>query len=243
MAGIKEDLSDGPILLKPEIIVLPADLEKNIRVGKSGSKILETAKETLCRVQEYWTPAALVRWYPFKTCDTSGTGWIIPDTGDPVKLNFGESFQFIRQAEYVMVALYTVGDKFDDLSKQAASQGHVLTSYLIDLIGLIALDKVCDAVKQTAEKTARERGWGVSPYLSPGSLPGWNLSEQSKLCTLLPMETIHVSINANAVLSPLKSACVFIGMGPVLSRATVGSPCELCSNRGKCSHNMNIRKP
>ncbi len=75
---------------------------------------------------------------------------------------------------------------------------------------------------------------GVSPFLSPGSVHGWELEEQSKLCSLLPIERINVIIKNDTVLFPLKSITALIGIGPGYDSNKVGSTCDVCSKKNKC---------
>ncbi len=111
----------------------------------------------------------------------------------------------------------------------ASSKGDLLEAYFLDLIGLIVLNKVEQTVKEIAEKQGRNLGWGVSPFLSPGSIHGWELEEQLKLCTLLPLKSINVKIRGDAVLSPFKTIPCLIGLGPGYDSVQVGTTCQVCS--------------
>ncbi len=121
----------------------------------------------------------------------------------------------------------------------ASQKGDHLDAYFFDLIGLIVLDKVNTAIKDTAEKKAIEHGLGVSPFLSPGSVHGWELAEQVKLCSFLPLETIDVSIRDDAVLSPFTSISCLIGVGQDYNNIQVGTTCQICSKKHECQMKHN----
>lgn len=225
---------DTHILTALDIDISLDDLAKQIKTGGSPQKILDMARPLLEEVQGLWEPAAVYRWCDFKPGDADGTGVIRTGSGESVRLNLGHSLTFLTHARQVMVALYTVGRALDDAASDAADQGNMLAAYLLDLIGLAALEKTCDQIKARAEETARNQGWGVSPFLSPGSVHGWDLEEQSTLCAILPAGQIVVSLETSGVLLPLKSICALIGIGPDYESRVVGSTCEVCNNRENC---------
>jgi hypothetical protein len=210
------------------------DLEKKIQTSGNSSGILETAREILKNIQGKWEPAALFQWFEFEIDKKRSLGRIIQQSGDTIHLDLGQSIKFLEQAAYVMVSSYTIGQALDAESAKASSEGSMLEAYMVDLIGLAALEKTADIVKKTAETSAKQFGWGVSPFLSPGSVHGWNLEEQTTLCSLLPIEKINVTISNDAVLFPLKSIVAVIGIGPGYDSRKVGSTCDVCSKRNSC---------
>lgn len=216
------------------------DVEKNIKTSQKSSQIFETAKKTLEKVQGKWEPAALFQWFDFKINEKTGHGQIIQQSGSAVRLNLGPSIQFLKEAQYVMVSTYTIGQTLDIESANAMAGNRLLEAYMIDLIGLAVLDKTEGVVINCAEDVAKRMGWGVSPFLSPGSVHGWELEQQSKLCSLLPIEQINVTIENNSVLFPLKSVCTLIGIGQGYGRTKVGTACEICNKRATCKM---MRKP
>ena len=222
------------ILSSLQIDVTFQDLEKKIKTSGNSPGIIKTARNTLEKMQDKWEPAALFQWFKFELDDTKTLGRITQNSGKPISFDFGHSIKFLESAEYVMVSLYTIGQELDKESDNASSKGSLLESYIIDLIGLIALEKVGDIVKHHAEKQARKMNWGVSPFLSPGSVHGWELEEQSKLCLLLPLGKINVSIQNNTVLFPIKSICALIGIGSSYDSTKVGSTCDVCTKRDNC---------
>jgi hypothetical protein len=155
------------------------------------------------------------------------------DTGF-VDIDFGHSIEFLSAASHVFVSVYTAGDALEQASKAVAQTGDSLAAFFLDLIGLLVLEKAGNQMKHIAEEKAAERGWGVSPFLSPGSVHGWELEGQIPLCTLLPLEQINVRIQENAILFPFKSISCLIGLGPGYAAAKVGTTCQVCSKNQNC---------
>ena len=214
------------------------DLVEKIKPsGKAG--ILKSARETFEKVQNIWKPAILYCWVEFEQGHTNGMGLIQKNSGtqkdrDAVEIDFGYSIKFLNRASHALVAVYTAGQVLEEESKKASEMGDLLGAYFIDLIGLIVLDKAGDRVKQIAQEKAVQLGWGVSPFLSPGSVHGWDLEEQIKLCSLLPLEKINVMVREDAVLSPFKTISCLIGLGPGYASDQVGTTCQVCSKNHDC---------
>ncbi len=215
------------------------DLEQKFKISGNSPEILKTAKKTLNQAKGIWNPMAVHQWFEFENTDQDNLGRVIQSSGSHVDLDFGHSFQFLTRAKHALISVYTIGQEFEQESMNASSRGDLLVAYFLDLIGLILLNKVEQTVKEIAEKKARDLGWGVSPFLSPGSIHGWELEEQLKLCTLLPLEKINVKIREDAVLSPFKTISCFIGLGPGYDTVQVGTTCQVCSKNHDCQMKQN----
>lgn len=210
------------------------DLEKKFKISSDSPEILETAKRTFNQAKGIWHPKAVYQWFEFENTDKDNLGCIIQNSGDRFTFDFGHSFQFLKHARYTLISVYTAGQEFEKESKRSSSKGDLLEAYFFDLIGLTALDQAGQTIKEIAEKQARSLGWGVSPFLSPGSVHGWDLEAQVQLCSVLPVEKIDVQIQSNSALSPLKTVACVIGIGPEYSAAHVGTTCQVCSQNDVC---------
>ena len=105
---------------------------------------------------------------------------------------------------------------------------------LLDTVGVMALGTLGDEIRERVENQAAEKGWGVGPALSPGSLSGWPIRGQRDICALLPLDEIGVRLNEHCVLEPHKSVSMLIGMGPDYDSAHVGSVCHFCCLADRC---------
>ena len=207
---------------------------ERLKTSKNSPEIYKTAQTVLEKMQGKWKSAALFQWFNFELDQKKGFGRICQKSGEVVQINLGQSIKFLKPATHVILGVYSVGEGLDGESANTSLEGNLLEAYIIDLIGLAALEKICAVIKKKAEDQARKVGWGVSPFLSPGSVHGWDLEEQSKLCQLLPIDRINVSIKNNSVLFPLKSIVALIGIGSDYETAKVGSKCDVCSKRDNC---------
>jgi hypothetical protein len=210
------------------------DLEQKIKTSGNNPEILKTAKKILNKAKSVWKPRAAYRWYEFENTGKDNLGSIIQNSGSRLNFDFGYSSKFLIHARHVLISVYTIGQEIEQESMSASSKGDLLEAYFLDFIGLIVLGKVEQTVKEIAEKQARDLGWGVSPFLSPGSIHGWEFEEQVKLCSLLPLENINVKIRDDAVLSPFKTVSCLIGLGPGYDAVQVGTTCQVCSKNHEC---------
>jgi len=177
-----------------QVNVSSQDLAKKIKTSGNSNEILKTAQNVLEKMKGKWEPVALFQWFDFEIDETNAAGLIHQNQGKSISIKLGRSINFLKQARYVMVCSYTIGQTLDNEAAKASSKGRLLESYIIDLIGVIALEKTGDIVKKKAEDQARNLGWGVGPFLSPGSVHEWVLDDQSKLCALIPIENINMNI-------------------------------------------------
>jgi len=227
------------VLSRIEADVAFQDLEQKFKTSGDSSEILKIAQKTLNKVKGIWHPKAVFQWFEFKNIGQDNLGRIIQSFGSHVDFNFGYSSQFLTHARHALVSVYSAGPELEKESKNASSKGDPLEAYFLDLIGLIILGKVEQIVKEIAEKQALDLGWGVSPFLSPGSVHGWELEEQIKLCSILPLEKIKVKIRDDAVLSPFKTISCLIGVGPGYDAVHVGTTCQVCSKKHECQMKQN----
>lgn len=222
-----------------QIDVTPQDLARQIKAsGSNKPKILKLAQRTLDKVYNIWNPSALYCWCEFHPSPSdiieSDTIGRIRNAANFADIDFGHSIQFLANASHVLLSVYTAGQELELASKKASQNGDLLEAFFLDLIGLIVLEKTCNHIKQIAREKAVASGWGVSPFLSPGSVHGWELEEQSILISLLPLEKINVKIKDGAVLSPFQTISCLIGLGSGYDAIEVGATCQVCSKRYEC---------
>jgi hypothetical protein len=216
-----------------QIDVTPQDLVGQIKTSASRPEMLSVAQKTLDKVDKKWNPSALCCWFEIRSGKPDTIGSIRNSTSG-VNIDFGYSIEFLKHATHALVSVYTAGNELENESKKASEKGDFLEAFFIDIIGLIVLEKTGNYIKQIAEKKATDLGWGLSPFLSPGSVHGWELAEQKKLCSLLPLEKINVNIRKDAILSPFKTISCLIGLGAGYDTVKVGTTCQVCSKKHDC---------
>lgn len=208
-------------------------LKKTAPPGKR-EKLLGPAEKVFEHVRKIWRPRGILRQLS-RDGIQDGTVTISSPEENTLTLATGFSSRFLDPACRVILGVYTIGDKLRQAGIKAASEHRHLDSYLYDLAGLTVLEKTGNEVNRIVEKIAAENNWGVGPFLSPGSVHGWDLVDQKNLCALLPLHEIGVAVSDSAVLTPFHSVSFIIGMGEDYTSKTVGSTCRVCSKREHCT--------
>ena len=153
---------------------------------------------------------------------------------DSAGLTVGSMAHLLAPAQRLLLGVYTIGPALEARVRELYKAGEPLLSYLLDCVGVMAVGVVGGRLGRLAEERAAERGWGVSPGLSPGGLAGWSVQGQRELCALLPLADIGMRLNKYCVLEPHKSASGVIGLGPDYESHRVGSVCRYCAWKGNC---------
>ncbi len=151
-----------------------------------------------------------------------------------ITLHTGIKTDLLEAAELVFVTVTTLGPELDDLRKEEQRKGRTLRSYTLDNAGVLALHAVGKSLNNLAEQQAGKRGWGLGYRMSPGSLAGWSIQDQTALCNLLPIENIGVRLTDSSMLTPLKSVAGMVGMGPSFPSSHVKSGCRWCEHKDTC---------
>ena len=221
---------------------LPVTASELMRFGRFRDQRDSTrrAVETLVADNLHLVQPALL--YSWVLVD-GGTGGIVLHTGSPssrVSLTMGCAGDFLRRAERVLAALYTVGPALEEKARQLAAAGRAFDAYLMQLLGLVALARIENTVRTVVEREAAMYRWGTGPLLSPGSVHGWGLEQQGVFCSLLPLEQIGVRIGAEGVLQPFNSISCCIPVGPSYTDSQVRSSCDLCSGNRTCQYRQQV---
>lgn len=231
---MKSASSQIQILDVIQIRVSPEDLAAGIKTGSNREKILEIAGALLANVQDIWCPRAVVRWLLVDEVKKDMVMLKTFDGGEVESLRLGFAGKFMLSAEYAMVGVFTAGDELERQANLASKEKRYMDSYIYDLLGLVVLEKTRQQINRVVEEKARELNWGIGPFLSPGSVHGWELDDQDNLCAFVPMEKIGVKSESNGLLKPFKSLSCLIGIGPEYVAKKVGAPCDVCSKKDQC---------
>lgn len=193
----------------------------------AAERVLETARKVM-------RPMLVYRWLDVAKVNSTVLKLTCSISGESTTIDLGYSIQFAVGAKKAIVGAYTVGNELENLAKKVSVNGPHLEAYIYDIVALAILEKVNHKINGIAEQYAADHGWGVTPFLSPGSVHGWDLEDQHNLIALLPINDIGVEKTVTGVLLPFKSLSFFIGTGPALKAARVGTTCQVCSRREDC---------
>lgn len=188
------------------------------------------AEEAIALGQTLFAPAAVYDEFEVR----SVAGERVELAADNAGLTVGPMAHLLAPAQRLLVAVYTIGPALEERVRELYRAGELLLSYMLDCVGVMAVGMIGGRLARLAEERALEKGWGVSPGLSPGGLVGWPVRGQRELCALLPLADIGVRLNKYCVLEPQKSASGVIGMGPGYEAHQVGSVCRYCAFKDSC---------
>ncbi len=210
------------------------DFLKRVAAPDKMGRFLEPTEKIFEHARKLWRPRGILRQISVDSVEGEMVS-IGSREKSGLTLAMGFSSRFLKTAHQVMVGVYSIGDALRQAGIEAATRHCHLDSYLYDLIGLTVLEQTGKAINHIVEKTAAKKNWGVGPFLSPGSVHGWDLAEQKTLCSILPLHEIGVTVTDSAVLIPFHSVSFIIGLGPDYDDKTVGSTCQVCSRRESCT--------
>ena len=141
--------------------------------------------------------------------------------------------RFLAPAQEVVIVICTIGDQMDLLISEAMKSEPALGMSL-DGLANGAVENLGTEVCRYFEREAAGRGWQCSLPVSPG-MDGWPLSEaQKQLFALVDSSTVGVRLTDNAVMLPLKTASMVLGLGENV--AVQGGPCDFCNLRETCRY-------
>lgn len=221
------------------ITISPQEIAAAVKTRSTGTKLIEMADTLLGQIQGKWHPRAIFRWLEVAEV-AADTVCLKPfENGKTCRLSLGFAGRFMAGAKYALVAVFTAGDELELRALTAAKEKRVMDAYLLDIIGLVVLEKTRQQINGIIEEKAGKLNWGVGPFLSPGSVHGWELGDQDNLCGLLPLEKIGVTRGESGILQPFKTISCLVGIGPEYTNKTVGDTCDVCSKRDQCE--MRIR--
>lgn len=231
---MESTISQVQILDALKIKISLDDLAVGMKTGTNREKILEMADKLLSKVQGSWRPQAVIRWLGVEQVTKDMVILKSFNGGEAGRLHLGFASRFMDKAKYGLVGVFTAGDELEREANLASTEKRFMDAYLYDQIGLAVLEKTRQQINKVVEEKARELNWGIGPFLSPGSVHGWELDDQDNLCGFVPMDRIGVESGGDGILKPFKSLSCLIGIGPEFAAKMVGSPCEICSKRDQC---------
>lgn len=143
----------------------------------------------------------------------------------------------LRNTSLVALFVGTIGKELEQRSKTLLAEGDLLKGYCMDLIGSLFAEKVAERIHHNIRETAKKEGLSITNRFSPGYCE-WSVAEQFKLFNLVDGATLGVTLNASALMSPIKSVSGIVGVGQHVRFKEY--QCKKCTN-DKCVY-RNQRK-
>jgi hypothetical protein len=231
------------ILNRFDIEVSSKDLDVIAGTANNRKKISEIAEKLIIEVQGSWRPRAIIRWLKVERVSQKGVLLVPVGNGEGKNLQLGVASKFMANAEQGVVGIYSAGDELEQVAAQASREKRYVDAFLYDLIGLAVLKKTKQQIDKIVEEEARKNNWGVGPFLSPGSVHGWDLADQANLCSLVPLNRINLELKSSNIFRPFKTISFLIGTGPKYDTGVVGSTCDVCSKSHHCAMQRSQANP
>jgi hypothetical protein len=220
-------LSDWSLDLDIDLVLRWQGVEPS-RAKQRNSPLLQIADEALQLGRSLIKPVALVQTLPVEAIrherlSLAGGGSL---SGPAIA-------QFLAGAQEVVVVICTIGDQIELLISEAMKSEPALGMSL-DGLANGAVENLGTEVCRYFERIAAQRGWQCGLPVSPG-MDGWPLAQaQKQLFNLLDSSLVGVLLTDSAVMVPVKSASMILGLGPEVS--VQGGPCDFCNLRETCRY-------
>jgi hypothetical protein len=223
--------SDIPFELKKE------DVIRNLGMGKSRVVLPEIERliDELVKdatVLKLIQPSLVYNIHPL--IKTIREDFFLP--GDVIL--HGLSLQrYFSQAKFLAMAVVTIGPRIEAEISACFKRGRRLQGIVLDAIGNAGLESAISQVEGIIRPEAEKRGLELSSPLSPGNT-GWALAEQFKLFELVPAEAIGVRLTQTAMMAPLKSASMLMGLGENMPIWSAHEHCDTCPQGAHCAYRL-----
>ncbi len=121
----------------------------------------------------------------------------------------------------------TLGPEIDSEIEKINSEGDVLSSLILDTMGLYALSKgKVKFLNELYTTEAKPRDFSMTPPFGPGQCH-WDIREQKEIFALIDADLVGIKLTESYLMTPKKSGSGIIGLGPkndILDK----TPCFFC---------------
>jgi hypothetical protein len=220
-------LTDWPLHLDIDLILRGQGVEP-ARARQRNSNLVRVAEEALQLGQPLIQPAVLMHSLPVEAVhhqrlSLAGGGSL---SGPAIT-------RFLAPAQEIVNVICTIGDQIELLISEAMKSEPGL-GMALDGLANGAVENLGTQICRHFEQVALQRGWQCSLPVSPG-MEGWPLAEaQKQVFALVDASLVGVRLTDNAVMLPLKSASMILGLGANIT--VQGGPCDFCNLRETCRY-------
>ncbi|TFH34775.1 MAG: hypothetical protein E4G99_08800 [Anaerolineales bacterium] len=157
-----------------------------------------------------------------------------------VELQAGLLAQHLGKAEFVILAVCSIGAGVEKLAKEQFMQDPVY-SLALEGYGSAAVETLATEFCAWVDHHAARSGMATSIPLSPGMV-GWTVDEgQKQIFKALDAASIGVQLTDASLMLPIKTISLVLGVGAEVKAE--GSTCDYCSMRERChyrDHYLNV---
>jgi hypothetical protein len=222
-----EILDDWQLVVPPEA-VLRAEGINPVRLGERQPLFRNLAKRAISDGTSWIHPRAAFR--QLKIVEREVESLLLEDG---TKLIGTGPSRKLTGAEYILVAIATLGDELEQRIEKLRGQD-LLIQMALDAFGTAALDEMTGALTRHVHALAGVRALKATNPVYPGTRD-WELSAaQSVIFSLVDAQSIGVHLNASYMMMPRKSVSMLYGLG---AKVRVGkTQCAECEAASRCLH-------
>jgi hypothetical protein len=136
----------------------------------------------------------------------------------------------LKRAQSIATFIVTVGTRFQHWLDALACLDDPMLHFLADAIGSELAELTADHVHQRIGEAAARDGLRMTNRYSPGYC-NWHVSDQHVLFPKLPADACGVTLNASALMWPVKSVSGMVGIGRDVELEDYD--CDICT-REEC---------
>jgi hypothetical protein len=134
----------------------------------------------------------------------------------------------LREAEKVILFLFTAGIQYEIRSREQLSHGDPIKGYVTDVLGSIVVELAVERMYMELEHSLERSGLKTTNPYSPGYC-GWPVSDQSKLFSFFPEGFSGITLSESSLMKPIKSVSGIIGAGKKARKRAYR--CEICDHQ------------
>lgn len=185
-------------------------MQKYHDLSKAPRSVLKSAERMAIEAGQLARPQAMIKRLPVTSVDPEGEVRI----GENHCFNSKSLARRLANASDIFTLVLTVGDKFENRSKELIAQDKILDGLLLDTAAWVAIEKLQrDLRRQMADIEARN-GNRLSSRTAPG-YGDWPVSEQGKLLNMFGDESLPVTLcDSSFMMAPRKSLTAIYAVMP-----------------------------
>ena len=143
----------------------------------------------------------------------------------------------LKHARQAAVFACTAGNGLEIWSRALMRGDDPAKGYLVDMLASLVVEAAMDRIHDHLEADFKVQELRVTNRFSPGYC-GWPLTDAHQLFSMLPPGFCDISLNDSAFMTPAKSICGIIGIGPDVKRSAY--TCGFCDREDCVYRNKDV---
>ena len=159
------------------------------------------------------------------------------ETQNGCKIPGKRIFSLMPHASHLAMAIGTIGDDLETLSRKFVKYEDPLIGIMLDSIGSAAVDCLVEEISKYISDHATKLGLMSSSPISPG-MPGLPLETQKILFDYLPANKISMQLTRSNMMIPFKSSSMLFGIGKAMPTWSKKKMCKACHLFKHCRYKI-----